>query len=85
MKYVCVMSCRDCTGVDPMGCFDGEPWEYGPYNTREEAEEKGRKGGGGRRSLGMGSKTSKKRLPYTRMVITRGSERSPFFISLVLF
>lgn len=43
MKYVTVMSCRDCTGSDPMGCFDGEPWEYGPYDTREEAEEKGRK------------------------------------------
>lgn len=33
------VECTDCTGVDPMGCNDGEPWyEDDIYASREAAQ-----------------------------------------------
>lgn len=44
------LSCRDCTGIDPMGCFDGgtafvidtkAPWARLTFATIDEAKEIG--------------------------------------------
>lgn len=40
-EYVVVVTCDDCTGIDPMGCGDGKPWTLGPFATREEADAAG--------------------------------------------
>lgn len=37
-----IITCDDCTGVDPMGCNDGFPWELGErFDTKEQAEAAG--------------------------------------------
>jgi len=46
--YVVKVSCSDCTGIDDMGCGDGEPWYLTgedfmvrKFDTREAAEAAG--------------------------------------------
>ena len=38
IKYKIVGYCSDCTGCDPMGCNDGEPFDLGYAETIEEAK-----------------------------------------------
>jgi hypothetical protein len=38
-KFKVIGFCRDCTGIDPMGCNDGEPFDLGEWETIEEARE----------------------------------------------
>ncbi len=38
MKFEAVVSCPDCSGEDPMGCFEGGV-SCETFDTREEAEE----------------------------------------------
>jgi hypothetical protein len=40
-KYIAVVWCPDCNGVDFQGCFDGGVERHGPFATREEAERAG--------------------------------------------
>ena len=39
-KYIAIISCKDCTGIDKQGCFDGGTTTLGPFDTKEEAEDK---------------------------------------------
>lgn len=41
MRYEVICSCRDCTGSDPMGCYDGEEWSLGEFDTLDDAIEAG--------------------------------------------
>ena len=38
MKYKIIGYCSDCTGVDFMGCNDGEPFDLGESNDFEYAK-----------------------------------------------
>lgn len=42
MKYRYRLSCPDCTGIDPEGCFDGGTWtSEDEFDTPEEAADAG--------------------------------------------
>ncbi|HJT55901.1 MAG TPA: hypothetical protein VJ761_05365 [Ktedonobacteraceae bacterium] len=44
MKYHYRLSCPDCTGIDPQGCFDGGTYtSEEEYDTPQEAMEEGYK------------------------------------------
>ena len=37
-KFQVIAYCRDCTGVDPMGCNGGHVWQVGVFDTLIEAQ-----------------------------------------------
>ena len=40
--YKIIGYCRDCTGYDPMGCNDGEPFDLGEEESIEDARKIGK-------------------------------------------
>jgi hypothetical protein len=41
--WYAIVWCPDCTGQDPMGCFDGGTETHGPFQTEQEARTAGDK------------------------------------------
>ena len=38
MKYIIIGYCKDCTGIDSMGCNEGQPFDLGETDDFETAK-----------------------------------------------